>query len=42
MAETHPHDPGIEVAHRRAEEAGDFARSPIKVDEFVLKFAKPK
>jgi uncharacterized protein YecE (DUF72 family) len=38
MAETHPHDPGVEVARRRAEEAGDFARSPIKIGNGEVRF----
>jgi uncharacterized protein YecE (DUF72 family) len=31
LAKTDPHDPGVEVGRRRAEEAGDAARSAIKV-----------
>ena len=31
MARADPHDPGVEVARRRAEEAGDLARSPKTV-----------
>src|SRR5438477_28661 len=31
MAKTDPHDPGVEVARKRAEEAGDGAHSPIRV-----------
>src|SRR5882672_4954157 len=31
MPRTDPHDPGVEVGRRRAEEAGDAARSAIKV-----------
>jgi uncharacterized protein YecE (DUF72 family) len=38
MAKTDPHDPGVEVARRRAEEAGDIARSPIKVGNGEVRF----
>ena len=38
MAETDPHDPGVEVARRRAEEAGDITHSPIKVGKGEVRF----
>jgi uncharacterized protein YecE (DUF72 family) len=38
MAKTDPHDPGVEVARRRAEEAGDIARSAIKVGKGEVRF----
>ena len=31
MAKTDPHDPGVEEARRLSEEAGDAARSPIRI-----------
>jgi uncharacterized protein YecE (DUF72 family) len=31
MARVDPHDPGVEVARKRAEEAGDVAHGPIRV-----------
>ena len=38
MAKTDPHDPGVEVALRRAEEASEIARSPIKVGKGEVRF----
>jgi uncharacterized protein YecE (DUF72 family) len=38
MAKTDPHDPGVEVARRRAEGAGDIARSAIKVGKGEVRF----
>jgi uncharacterized protein YecE (DUF72 family) len=38
VAKADPHDPGVEVAGRRAEEAGDVGRSPIKVDQGEARF----
>ena len=38
MAKTDPHDSGVEIAGRRAEEAGDVARSPIKVGKGEARF----
>jgi uncharacterized protein YecE (DUF72 family) len=38
MAKTDPHDPGVEVARRRAEGAGDIARSAIKVGQGEVRF----
>ena len=38
MARTDPHDPGVEVAQRRAEEAGELARSPVKVNKGQVRF----
>jgi len=33
-----PHDPGVDVARRRADEGGDIARSPIKVANGEVRF----
>ena len=33
-----PHDPGVDAAHRRGEEAGDAAQSPIKVGHGEVRF----
>jgi uncharacterized protein YecE (DUF72 family) len=38
MAKTDPHDPGVEVARRRAEEAGDIARLATKVGQGEVRF----
>ena len=38
MAKTDPHDPGVEQARRRAEAAGDAARSPIKIGHGEVRF----
>jgi uncharacterized protein YecE (DUF72 family) len=38
MAGRDPHDPGVEEARRRAEEAGDAARSPIRIGEGDVRF----
>jgi uncharacterized protein YecE (DUF72 family) len=38
MAKTDPHDPGVEVARRRAEAAGDVARLPIGVGKGQARF----
>ena len=38
MARVDPHDPGVEVARKRAEEAGDAARKPIKVGKGEARF----
>src|ERR1700704_5655845 len=42
VAKTNPHDPGVEVAGRRAEEAGDVARSPIKGGKGGGRFGHPR
>src|ERR1700730_5581691 len=38
MAKIDPHDSGVEIAGRRAEEAGDVARSPIKFGKGEARF----
>ncbi|MDQ6720279.1 MAG: DUF72 domain-containing protein [Candidatus Dormibacteraeota bacterium] len=38
MAKSDLHDPGVGVARRRAEEAGDIERSPIKVGKGEVRF----
>src|SRR5437660_10477010 len=38
MPRTDPHDDGVEVARRRSEEAGDAARSPIRVGKDEARF----
>jgi uncharacterized protein YecE (DUF72 family) len=38
MARVDPHDPGVEVARRRAEAAGDVAAKPIKVGKGEVRF----
>jgi uncharacterized protein YecE (DUF72 family) len=38
MARVDPHDPGVEAASKRAEEAGDVARSPIRVGKGEARF----
>jgi uncharacterized protein YecE (DUF72 family) len=38
MAHVDPHDPGDEVARKRAEEAGDVARKPIKTGKGEARF----
>lgn len=38
MPRTDPHDPGVEPARKRAEEAGDAARSPLKVGKGEARF----
>ena len=38
MARVDPHDPGVEAARRRSEEAGDAAGSPIKVGKGQVRF----
>jgi uncharacterized protein YecE (DUF72 family) len=38
LAGNDPHDPGVEVARRRSEEAGDVARAPIHVGKHELRF----
>jgi uncharacterized protein YecE (DUF72 family) len=38
MARVDPHDPGVEVASKRAEEAGDVARKPIRVGKGEVRF----
>ena len=38
MTKADPHDPGVDVARRRADEGGDIARSPIKVANGEVRF----
>ncbi len=38
MPRIDPHDPGVEPARKRAEEAGDAARSPLKVGKGEARF----
>src|SRR6266446_559280 len=38
MARTDPHDPGVEAARQRAEQASDLARSAIKVGKGGVRF----
>jgi uncharacterized protein YecE (DUF72 family) len=38
MARVDPHDPGVEAASKRAEEAGDVARKPIRVGKGEVRF----
>jgi uncharacterized protein YecE (DUF72 family) len=38
MARIDPHDPGVEVARKRAEEAGDGAREPTRVGKGAVRF----
>ena len=38
MTKADPHDPGVELARRRAENAGDAARTPIKVGKGEVRF----
>ena len=38
MARTDPHDPGVEVARRHSEDAGDTARTPVKVGRGEARF----
>ena len=38
MALIDPHDPGVDAARKRADGAGDEARSPIKVGKGVVRF----
>ena len=38
MTKADPHDPGVEVARRRAEEAGDVGRTSIKVGKGEVRF----
>src|ERR1700674_1904574 len=38
VAKTDPHDPGIDDARKRAEEAGDIARSPILAGKGEVRF----
>jgi len=38
MPKSEPHDPGVEAARRRSEEAGDAAHAPIKVGKGVVRF----
>jgi uncharacterized protein YecE (DUF72 family) len=38
MPKSEPHDPGVEAARRRSEEAGAAAKSPVKVGKGVVRF----
>ena len=38
MAKTDPHDPGVEPARKRAEEAGDAGPSPIRIGKGEVRF----
>jgi uncharacterized protein YecE (DUF72 family) len=38
MPKSDPHDPGVEAARRRSEDAGDAAHAPVKVGEGVVRF----
>src|SRR5712692_2914399 len=38
MPKSDPHDPGVEPARRRSEEAGDASRSPIQVGQGEVRF----
>jgi len=38
MPRTDPHDPGVEPAKKRSEEAGDVARSPLKLGKGEARF----
>ena len=38
MTKADPHDPGVELARRRAENAGDVSRTPIKVGKGEVRF----
>jgi uncharacterized protein YecE (DUF72 family) len=38
MARVDPHDPGVEVSRKRAEQAGDVAREPIRVGKGEVRF----
>jgi len=38
MTKADPHDPGVELARRRAEDAGDVSRTPIKVGKGEVRF----
>jgi uncharacterized protein YecE (DUF72 family) len=38
MARVDPHDPGVEVARKRAEHAGDGAREPLRVGKGEVRF----
>ncbi len=38
MARTNQHDPGVEVARRHSEQAGDVARTPVKVGRGAARF----
>ncbi|HEX9364037.1 MAG TPA: DUF72 domain-containing protein [Candidatus Dormibacteraeota bacterium] len=38
MPRSDPHDPGVEAARRRSEEAGDAAHAPVKVGKGVVRF----
>ncbi len=38
MPKSDPHDPGVEAARRRSEQAGDAAHAPIKVGKGVVRF----
>jgi uncharacterized protein YecE (DUF72 family) len=38
MARVDPHDPGVDVARKRAEEAGDAAHRPIKAGSGAVRF----
>src|SRR5256714_4078676 len=39
MPKTDPHDPGVEPARKRAEEAGNAARTPVQIGEGKVRFA---
>ena len=38
MTKADPHDPGVELARRRAEDAGEVSRTPIKVGKGEVRF----
>jgi uncharacterized protein YecE (DUF72 family) len=38
LSTTNPHDPGVEVAQRRADQAGEAGRRPIRVGDGVVRF----
>ena len=38
MPKTDPHDPGVEPARKRSEEAGDAARTPVQIGEGKVRF----
>src|SRR5256714_2554077 len=38
MPKTDPHDPGVEPARKRAEEAGNAARTPVQIGQGKVRF----
>src|SRR5437762_1597294 len=38
MPKTNPHDPGVEPARKRAEEAGNGARTPVQIGQGKVRF----